>query len=376
VAASPEAVSLASKLRDLRKSQRLTQAQLARALSEDTAVSVAAISSWESLSNPKLPPAKRLRSYALFFAQTRPTDSTPHLAREKDLTTADQERFELLHQELVGLRDSARGVTGSSIGRSIWTFESGPITIICPEVPADGRSPLAKEENPNYTRAYRYADLDALLELWGHIRASNPELQVAYRLTDEVVPDDLTGHLVVLGGIAWNPTAVVLQRVLDDLPVQQVAVPDLENGEIFRLNEPSGREFRPQWEDRADSDHEAIDPEQLKAEQTEDAWGDGRRRDLVEDVALLARMRNPFNHHRSVTICNGVYSRGVLGAIRALTDGAVRERNEAYIADRFPSGSFALLMQVPVVNGDAISPDLEIPGYRLYEWSPGEEATE
>jgi hypothetical protein len=29
-------------------------------------------------------------------------------------------------------------------------------------------------------------------------------------------------------------------------------------------------------------------------------------------------------------------------------------------------------MRVPVLNGEAISPDLEIPQNRLYEWSPNE----
>jgi len=352
---------------------------LARALSEDAPVSVAAISSWESSSNPKLPPAKRLRTYALFFAQTRPADSTPQLAREKDLTTADRERFEVLHAELVGLRDAVVGTPGSSIGSSIWTFESGPITIICPEAPANRRSPLANEWHPNYTRTYRYADVDALIELWGHIRASNPELRIAHRLSAEVIPDDLSGHLVVLGGIAWNQVTNWLQRELGDLPIEQVAVPDLRNGEIFRSGEPGSRDFYPQWEVREGAEDEAIasDAEQIQTEQgSADAWREGRRRELVEDVALLVRLRNPYDHRRTVTICNGVYSRGVLGAVRALTDPGVRERNEAYVANRFPSGSFALLMRVPVVNGEAISPDLGIPEYRLYEWSPNEDVAE
>ena len=31
-----------------------------------------------------------------------------------------------------------------------------------------------------------------------------------------------------------------------------------------------------------------------------------------------------------------------------------------------------MLMRVPVMNGEAISPDLEIPDNRLYEWTPNE----
>lgn len=56
MAPSPDAVRLARRLRDLRESQRLTQSELARALSTDSRVAVATISSWESQSNPKLPP--------------------------------------------------------------------------------------------------------------------------------------------------------------------------------------------------------------------------------------------------------------------------------------------------------------------------------
>ena len=304
-------------------------------------------------------------------------DGAPHLPRERDLTAAERERFHVLHPELIGLRDAVRrGVADSSVGGSIWAFESGPITIICPEVPAAGRSPLAREENPNYTQTHRYADLDALIELWVKSAPSIRICESRTGLSAEVDPDDLTGHLVVLGGIAWNQAADRLQRKLKDLPIQQVEVPDLKNGEIFRSSGPGGHEFRPRWEERGDAEQEAMDEDQIKAQQAEDAWRDGKRLELVEDVALLARLPNPYKHGGTLTICSGVYSRGVLGAVRALTDVAVRERNDAYIANRFPSGSFAMLMRVPVVNGKATAPDLEISENRLYEWPPDEDAAE
>jgi hypothetical protein len=232
---------------------------------------------------------------------------------------------------------------------------------------------LADEGNPNYTRLYRYADVDALIELWGHIRALNPELdEVAHKLPEEAEPPDLNGHLILVGGIVWNDVAHQLQSFLSDLPIQQVIVPDLVNGEIFAL--PDGREFRPQWGELEETPGEVPSKAKIKSEQTEDMWREGKRRSLVEDVAFLARVPNPLNHTRTLTICSGVYSRGVVGAVRALTDIAVRERNEAYIASRFPGGSFALLMRVPLVNGKAMSPDLE--NHSLYEWSPSDEATE
>jgi hypothetical protein len=320
---------------------------LADALSAEKPVAVATISSWESVTTPKLPPAERLHSYALFFSTDR-----PQLVPEAELSADERRHYQALHQELIGLRDAVGGaVRGSSLsGSSTWKFEEGPVTIICPETPSVDLSPLANEKDPNYTRMYRYADLDALIELWGHVRAVNPELNVVHRLASDVVADDLSGHVVVLGGIAWNDKAKRLLKTLRELPVSQVEVADLDTGEIFRSSGAGGREFRPVWEE------------------TEDGQV------LIEDVALLARLRNPFNHARTVTICNGIHSRGVVGSVRALTDATVRERNEAYLSEHFPGGSFALLMRVPVVGAETLSPDLEIASNRLYEWSPNKRA--
>ncbi|WP_328332951.1 hypothetical protein OHA70_15305 [Kribbella sp. NBC_00382] len=353
MAPSSEAVRLARRLRGLRDSHDagLTQSQLAKALSHENRVAVATISSWESMTNPKLPPAERLRSYALFFSTDRTNaDGTPKMASERELTTRERERFDELHEELVGLRDAAARLQGTTAGTSsgsyTWDFDNGPITIICPEAPAEERPDLADEKDPNYTRMYRYADLDALMELWGHLRASNPELQISHRLPSEVKADDMSGHLVLLGGIGWNHVTRRLLKTLREMPISQFEVSDLKTGEIFKASGAGGKEFRPVFEDGDDG------PE------------------LIEDVALLTRLRNPFNSNRTITICNGIHSRGVLGAVRALTDTAVRERNEAYLSQHFPDGLFAMLLRVPVVNGEAISPDLEIPENRLYQWEP------
>ncbi|MEU8225928.1 helix-turn-helix domain-containing protein [Kribbella sp. NPDC048915] len=370
MAPSPEAVRLARRLRDLRETAGLTQKDVSQALSAEVRVAVATISSWESQSNPKLPPEEKLRAYALFFAMSPPLERMP---REQDLSPAERERFTSLHRELVMLRDDVRHQQTGTPSASSYTFdfESGRITLICPEVPEVGRSPLADENNPNHTRLYRYADLDALIEMWGHVRASNPELRVRHRLPSEVTADHLSGHLILIGGIAWNRVTSRLLRVLDNLPIRQMSVPDLADGEIFRSRD--GREYRPVWEERKNSDEEAPTAEELETEQAQDAWKGGTPRELVEDVALFARLPNPFNRSRTITICNGVYSRGVLGSVRMLTDDAVRERNESYLANRFPGGVYGLLTRVPVINGEAVTPDLEIEDNRLFEWSPEDE---
>lgn len=350
----PDASRLSGRLRGLREERAgLTQAMLAAALGAEARVAVATISSWESPRNPKIPPAERLRLYALFFCTNRSTEDEPRLIPERELTEDERGRFHALQDELIGLRDAARGSLPAAAARSgfTWEFESGRVTVICPEAPKAEQSPLADEHDPNYNRLYRYADVDALVELWGHLRASNPETPMVHRLPLEVVADDLSSHLVLLGGVAWNPMTKRALKTLHELPVSQIEVPDLGTGEIFVAD---GRQFRPQLE----------------------LVEDGEGVELVEDVALIARLANPYNHARTITICNGIHSRGVLGAVRSLTDEAVRERNEAYLARRFPDGAFALLVRVSVVNGEAISPDFGIAENRLYEWPVEKAAAE
>jgi hypothetical protein len=317
-------------------------------------VAVATISSWESRTNPKPPPVERLHSYALFFCSDRSSTEPAYLVSEVELTSDERSRFQDLHEELVALREAAYGPSAASEAAtrelSTWTFASDPITIICPEAPLSERPPMANEKNPNYTRMFRYADLDALIELWGHIRACNPTANVVHRLPSEVVADDLSGHVVVLGGVGWNRVMKRMLKAVAEMPVSQVEVDDLKTGDIFRTSGTEEREYRPVWDDASDSG-----------------------RELLEDVALLARVRNPYNHSQTLTICNGIHSRGVVGAVRALTDTAVREGNEAFLASHFPEGSFALLLRVPVLNGEALSPDFQIDSNRLYEWSPNDE---
>jgi hypothetical protein len=96
----------------------------------------------------------------------------------------------------------------------------------------------------------------------------------------------------------------------------------------------------------------------------------GGRKELVADVAYIARLRNPFQFDRTLTICNGIHSRGVLGAVRCFTDATVREHNEKYLADQFPEGEFAILLRVRVVGNETMSPDLRDATARLYEWEP------
>ena len=220
----------------------------------------------------------------------------------------------------------------------LWHFsDPGPVTLICAQLPPDQTSPLAEPANPNHAELFSYADLDALVELYGHIRAENPAIKVFYKLSSQFDADDLSGHVVLLGGIGWNE---ITEQLLDmsHLPVRQIADPDILTGEIFVVDS-GGEEKRhlPKW------------------------TADGSK--LIEDVGLIARRVNPLNSNRTLTICDGIHSRGVLGAVRALTDmrsreSLLREFNEKYIAENFKDTSnFGILMRVPVVEGRAMTPD-------------------
>ena len=66
------------------------------------------------------------------------------------------------------------------------------------------RGSLAKEDDPNFTKLQQYGDLDALVQLYGHLCAENPNLDVFHKLASEIVPDDYASHVILLGGIGWN----------------------------------------------------------------------------------------------------------------------------------------------------------------------------
>ena len=342
------AVRLAHALRDLREStwpdQVLTQAQLATVFSSEGRVASATLSSWESTTAPKTPPAPRVSAYARFFCTPRSLEGQPHLIPEDQLTPDELDRFRELESDLMEL-------TSERKARRSFQFEAGPVIVICPTAPREEQGPLADAQDPNFTKMQRYGDLDALIELYGHLRAENPILDVFHRLTTDVVSDDFSSHVVLLGGVGWNKVTRRFQSAISQVPITQTEVADLKTGEIFKVDTADGeRSFYPEYED----------------------LGDGK--ELIADVGYVARLRNPFKVSRTLTICNGIHSRGVFGAVRSLTDASVRDENERYLADRFPGGEFAVLLRVPVVTNETLSPDLQNPDSRLYEWAPNQGA--
>jgi hypothetical protein len=364
---------LARRLRALREEhwpgQKVNQAQLAAALGGDgnRSVSVPLISSWESQNNPKVPPASRIQDIATFFASPRSFDGhVGHLLSPDEMTGQEKAARQDLLRELTHLRDEALGTPSpprlpatapgaaqritQSLNAGPYRFRAGEdIIISCAQLPPEmQRMRYADPANPDFIDLYRYSDLDSLLEMFGHLRATNPASRVEYQAAGQLSTDDYTAHLVSLGGVDWNKaTTSVLARL--QLPVKQVSDWDEQGvGGYFEVTDEKGRTVahRPRLDES------------------------GGRKILLEDVALFARAVSPFNRKRSVTICNGMYGRGTYGVVRALTDERFRDRNTEYIQARFPgSETFCILSRVTVENGVTLTPDWTLPETRLFEWS-------
>lgn len=350
---SPALLQLAARLRQLRTEEsartNLTQGDLGKALG----VSTATIANWENRLGPKLPPRERMLAYAQFFATPRSVAGETQLVPVDRFSGEERVAYEALSDELLALHDAARGTAPELIvpGRS-WHFsDTGPLTLICAQLPKKEAGPLADQAHPNYNELQAFGDVDAMVELHGHARSENPTMEVFFKQAGQVAPDDLSGHLVIIGGIGWND---ITKRILEmiRLPVAQQDIPELKTGDIFVANiDGKDQSFWPRW-------------------------SDSEPRKLMEDVGLLVRMPNPLNSNRTLTMCNGIHSPGVLGTVRSLTDARLRESNERYIARNFQdSQQFGILMRIQVIEGRAMTPDFSRPDTVLYQWPAGPSGT-
>jgi hypothetical protein len=137
----------------------------------------------------------------------------------------------------------------ASIASASWRFSDGfPVTIICSELSRSDEvslGPLSVVDNPNYTRLYSFADADALVELFGYLNASNPGVPISYLLASQVTFKDLSNHIVLLGGIAWNDVTRRLNAGAE-LPIRQVRNEKIHSGEVFEIEGgPHGQPFLP-----------------------------------------------------------------------------------------------------------------------------------
>jgi hypothetical protein len=351
---TPEAIRLAKRLRELRERAftKLTQSELGQALADgDGAVSPAAISMWENPSSGRLPPHARLEAYARLFCTPRSFEGGVHMLGLSELTAQELSRMEQLKDELLDLRDSAaaRGeAPASGQAESMWHFPDGSrITLACNRLPEDRRPPSADPASLNYVRWAELADLDTLIDIYGAVRAYNRTSRVVIKAAQDLTQQDVANHLVLIGGWTWNTMNRWFSRIF---PIPIESGDPGERGAIVVRN--------PDGEDK-EFPYKLVDGE------------------LVEDVGFFARGVNPSAPRRTLTVCGGITTRGVRGAARCFIDWEMRERNEQYLIPRFPGASvYCIVMRVPVVNHDPMTPDLSIKDNVLFEWSGTDRDTE
>lgn len=233
----------------------------------------------------------------------------------------------------------------------IWRFPPDePVMITCGRIPesAAGKFGPSDPRDPDYVDLLTYADPDALVHLFGHIRALNPENDVRFARTDELQTADYASHLVVVGGSDFNELTRDMFSALH-LPAKisvRMDETDWLGVEVLDGDEP--RRFSPV---------------------RDDAYGTGKQI-LHEDVILFFRGVNPLDRRRTITICAGGYARGTLAAARCLTDPVLGPANQAYLRGRIGDNQhFGFVARAFVIDRVVAPPDLTNPEHRLYEWT-------
>jgi transcriptional regulator with XRE-family HTH domain len=334
---------LAARLRALRRShwpdRPVRQAELATAFD----VSPSSISSWEKTDAPTLPPEHRLDMYARFFATRRSVaGATSQLLADVELTDDESTLRDALYRELLAQHGLAAGMDAQADDiDDFWTFsDGGPIRVVCGVLDESERGPSADAASPHYVELAANADLDALFELSGHLRMRNPSSDVRVVRADRYDAEDLQAHVVLLGNPARRGGGAGLV-VEESIPVRRRTVDDAV-GDVFEPvhGGPDGQ-LRPRF-------------------------SDGR---LVEDVGMFARTRNPWYSTRTLTVCSGLYTRGVYAAVRCLTDGGLGEENAAYLRGLAArADTFGVVMRVRTADHIVPTPDLRDPRNRLFEF--------
>jgi transcriptional regulator with XRE-family HTH domain len=333
---------LAERLRDLREQERLTQKQLAGILGGSDAT----ISLWEKPGSDRLPPPPRLASYARLFCTSRSfVGDRPRLLNSGDLTEQERERETELYNELIALRERAQSTAVPATVRgqrsAIWHFPDAiAVSIVCSD--AAEPPPYAQHSHLNYSRYAKYADLDALVEVFGQVKADNPERMIRILPTARLAQDFALNHLILIGGAASDAASLFAQNIPLPTPEEIPGTDPVTHLFKCTVGEET-REFKSMWTD----------------EET-----------LAQDVGLIARSPHPIIPGGTVTLLSGITSRGVHGAALCFTDSHLRDTNQRYLESAFGNvESFCILMNIPVQNDVALPPNLWRENTSLYEWS-------
>jgi transcriptional regulator with XRE-family HTH domain len=337
---------LAERLRDLREREHLTQKQLARVLGGSDALSIATISLWEKPGSGRLPPVPRLEAYSRLFCTSRSFEGDrTRLLRSSELTEQERVRATEIYDELIALRGRAQSTNDAAptrgSGGAIWHFpDPMAVSIVC----SDAVEPplYAQDSHLNYSRYARYADLDALVEVFGQVKAGNPERMIRILPTARLAQDFALNHLILIGGAASDAASLFAR----DIP--------LPTAEAIPGTDPETHLFKC-----------IVGQETREFGSTRDEEGT-----LVQDVGLIARSPHPIIPGGTVTLLSGITSRGVHGAALCFIDSHLRDTNDRYLESAFGNvDSFCILMNIPVQNGMALPSNLWRENTRLYEWS-------
>jgi transcriptional regulator with XRE-family HTH domain len=363
---------LAAELRRLRVEGfvdgQVTQRQLADILK----ISPGLLSSWENAK--EIPPEDRVRSYARFFCTPR-TLAEGRLLPDGQLDADEEAERRRLIDVLVDLRDAALqgGIAASAetgqLGGRFWHFPDGlPVVIAYNALGSLAALDYANPDNPNYIQWLSNGDIDATMELFGHVRAENPRTEVRVVPQVHLQADMITGsHLVILGGAAEENRALGWFWRRLDLPVRGRVPADGDEYYDTEFVVSTDADGEPQYDG---PDEEGYQPIFLRDKNGHRSLslpdGDGRQFPLLEyDLALFARQRNPLNQATTVTVCSGIFSRGSYGAVRTCTDASLRGSNEKFLYERYRDPArrsslrpFWMLIHVPVLGAQTITPDL------------------
>lgn len=335
-----QATKLADRLRELREDRQLKQKELSIVLSTWKQVGVTTISAWENPDSNQLPPLDRIKAYARLFCTSRSfAPGGPRLLRDDELSELEREEESRLYDELLALRSQARSggvaIPTPEESDSIWRYpDGGAITIIC----SDAFKPpeYADQNHQNYTSFARFADLDALFAVYGQIKSDNPKSDIEIMSLQDFDAKNTGSHVVIIGGQAADDEAGRLLCSELILPAaeetQYEAGGKTWDSHIFRFD---------------------IDNQTFKASFDENG--------LTGDIGVFARGPHPSVRTLTVTVCNGITSRGVLGAARCFIDPQRKVSNEHYVKDILSARAYCILMNVQVLRAEAVTPDLSLP---------------
>jgi hypothetical protein len=136
------------------------------------------------------------------------TDDERHQAAELDFRLDDRRKASLSEGRSWDRANPAAPVELPGLSDPFWRFANDrDITIVLPRLPPDQvpKSPLTDPNGPDFVAVYTYGDLGAVMEMYGHLRAVNPNGNVKIRpVRTGLVSNDYSDYLLQLGGVDFN----------------------------------------------------------------------------------------------------------------------------------------------------------------------------